>query len=108
MTEKHAKAYQDTHAGNLNLLVSIHPTEHDVKVYNLDPQIGLLQGFGADKMNRKALTRVLAQLQCGSRDCVYLLLNRMSINYVGMSQGISKRLTEHASKRKKICCGIGR
>ncbi|MBZ0285288.1 MAG: DUF4357 domain-containing protein [Anaerolineae bacterium] len=100
MPQKHSSTNQDTHASDLNLQIAFHASEPNIKTYLLHPQIGLVECYGVDKKNRKSFHKIVDLLGYGTRDCVYILFDQMSINYVGMTQNIKQRLDQHASQRK--------
>ena len=100
MPQKHSITNQDTHAGDLNLHIAFHASEPNVKTYVLHPQIGLVECYGVDKENRKSLCKVIDLHRYETRDCVYILFDQMSINYVGITQNIKRRLNTHSSQRK--------
>lgn len=100
MSSKDQASFHYISAINLDLRIGFDIALPSVKTYDLVPDLGVIRGFGTNKTDRKALVDVLHRLDYQERDCVYLLLRQMSVNYVGMTQNIQRRLDEHSSQRK--------
>lgn len=83
----------------LGLRTDIHPQQPTVKIYSLVPDLGITRAFGADKPYIEHLQNVLESLNYKDRDAVYLLLNAMTVNYVGSSAGAFARLRTHSRER---------
>ena len=84
---------------NLDLRIGFESSQSRVKTYDLVPDLGIIKGFGVNKEDRDALAVVLSQRKYDRRDCVYLLLSHMSVNYIGASGSIVDRLGVHVSQR---------
>lgn len=84
---------------NLDLRISFEPSNSEVKIYDLVPDLGIIKGFGVNKSDKDGLAEILSKKKYTSRDCVYFLLSHMSVNYVGSSGNIISRLTTHTSQR---------
>lgn len=84
---------------NLGLRIDIHPQTAMVKIYSLVPDLGITRAFGVDREQIEHLQIVLNTLNYTERDTVYLLFNAMTINYVGSSAGVIRRLLTHQRER---------
>ncbi|MEM9955634.1 MAG: GIY-YIG nuclease family protein [Chloroflexota bacterium] len=84
---------------DLDLRIGFDSSTPKIKIYNLIPDLGITRGFGVNKDDRSALSEVIYNYDYSERDCVYLLLSHMSVNYVGTTQDIVRRLGEHATRR---------
>ncbi len=82
-----------------SLLTAADSARPSVKVYNLYPELGRIIGYGANRVDRDELIDAIEDRRWGRRDCIYLLLKRMSINYVGTTQNVRDHIADHHAKR---------
>jgi hypothetical protein len=88
-----------TSASDLSLKISIDSSHTRVKCYDFIPDLGIVHAFGVYKGDRHELGKCLTERGLDRRDCIYLLLREMSINYIGVSQNLTNRLHTHCNTR---------
>lgn len=82
-----------------SLLTGVDSAYSGVKTYLLYPQLGSIEGYGADKIERDELVSAVRLRRWDRQDCLYLLLKQMSANYIGTTQNLDDRVKAHVAKR---------